>query len=117
MYNPLPTNLKLNKSIIHGVGLFAKEDIPKNTVLGISHVSHDWFDNGWIRTPLGGFYNHSEKPNCKIIDKDLDTGFNTPVKILQTIKEIKVDEELTCTYTIWKMEESKVIKESDWLGL
>ena len=115
MYNPLPINLKLNKSKIHGFGLFANEEIPKNTVLGISHVSHDCFENGWIRTPLGGFYNHSEKPNCEIVDAHLDN--KTPVKILQTIKEIKVDEELTCTYTIWKMEESKVTKESDWLGL
>ena len=117
MYSPLPDSLQLQKSSIHGYGLFAKEAIPKSTFLGISHVSHDSFDNGWIRTPIGGFYNHSEKPNCEIIEKNLDTA--TKVKILKAKKDIKIGEEITCTYTIWSINESTINKKTfdSWLGL
>ena len=100
MYSPLSKQLKLKKSNIHGYGLFANENIPSGTVLGISHVEHELFPDGWIRTPLGGFYNHSENPNCILIElplKDL-----TKVKFLKALSEIKVDEELTCIYTIWQ---------------
>tara|TARA_R100000306_G_C4341773_1_gene125606 strand:- start:416 stop:736 length:321 start_codon:yes stop_codon:yes gene_type:complete len=102
MYQPLPKNLKLGKSDIHGYGLFADKGIKKGTTLGISHVAHDLFDNGWIRTPLGGFYNHSNTPNCHLENKHLNKN-DTHVKILVALKDIKVDEELTCFYTIWKM--------------
>ncbi len=110
MYKPLPKNVTIKTSSIHGLGLFANEGISKNTALGISHVSHDCFENGWIRTPLGGFYNHSEKPNCEIIDADLDVDFgkeNTSIKILRTIRNIDIDEELTCIYTIWDIKDMK----------
>ena len=104
MYNPLPKQLELRKSSIHGYGLFAKEHIPKNTILGISHVSHNLFPDGWIRTPLGGFYNHSENPNCELIDQNMDEGLIsfTTTKLLRATKNIFVGTELTCTYTIWK---------------
>ena len=102
MYSPLPEQLELRKSSIHGYGLFATKNIPKNTVLGISHVHHDLFPDGWIRTPLGGFYNHSETPNCKLVTNNMDEGFLTEIKLLQAIQNIKKNTELTCTYTIWK---------------
>ena len=102
MYRPLPKEVETRKSPIHGLGLFATEHIPKNTILGITHVAHDLFPDGWIRTPLGGFYNHSETPNCELITNNMDEGFLTEIKLLQTIKDIKIDEELTCTYTLWK---------------
>ena len=107
MYNPLPKSIMLGKSKIHGYGLFATEDIPKDTILGISHVHHDLFSNGWIRTPIGGYYNHSETPNCKLVSNDMDDGFLTQIKLLQTIEYIKRGTELTCTYTIWKFEEDQ----------
>ena len=102
MYNPLPNNLKLEKSNIHGYGLFADKAIKKGTVLGISHVKHDLFANGWIRTPLGGFYNHSDTPNCQLEDTQLDDN-DTQAKLLVAFKDIKAGDELTCTYTIWKL--------------
>ena len=120
MYNPLPKNLKLGKSDIHGYGLFADKVIKKGTTLGISHVAHDLFDNGWIRTPLGGFYNHSNNPNCHLENKRLDKmHLHTQVKILVTLKDINVGEEITCYYSIWKFNEDFPKKEplNNWLGL
>lgn len=102
MYDPLPKQLGLKKSFIHGYGLFAKEFIPKGTVLGISHVAHDLFPDGWIRTPLGGYYNHSETPNCELVDNNMDDGFITGIKLLRVIVDIKKRREITCIYTIWE---------------
>jgi SET domain-containing protein len=101
MYRPLPLSLEIRPSQIHGNGLFTVDHIPSGTNLGISHVYHDWFPDGWIRTPLGGFYNHSDTPNCKLIGKVLDEGFITDVQFLVTIVDIESNEELTCTYTLW----------------
>ena len=117
MYNPLPKSIALGKSHIHGYGLFTTEDIPEGTILGISHVYHDLFPDGWIRTPLGGFYNHSETPNCKLVTNNMDEGFLTEIKLLQTTEDIKKGTELTCTYTIWKATPDMKSIENNWLGL
>ena len=101
MYSPLPQSVDIKISSIHGKGLFATQPIPKGTELGVSHVYHDWFQDGWIRTPLGGFYNHSDTPNCELVNQVLDEGFRTDVQVLVTLTDIETDEELTCTYTLW----------------
>ncbi len=62
MYRPLPNQLTIKNSVIEGLGLFAKEDIKANTFIGITHIRDEQFENKYIRTPLGGFYNHSNKP-------------------------------------------------------
>tara|TARA_Y100000296_G_C5159708_1_gene251119 strand:- start:1022 stop:1381 length:360 start_codon:yes stop_codon:yes gene_type:complete len=118
MYDPLPKELELKKSPIHGYGIFTTQPISKGTILGISHVHHDLFPDGWIRTPLGGFYNHSENPNCELITNNMDEGFLTEIKLLQAIKNIPTGGEITCTYTIWKATPEMVTrKERTWLGL
>jgi len=94
MYRPLPKFLTIKPSEIEGLGLFATEDIDDNYPLGVTHVADDRFDDGYIRTPLGGFFNHSETPNCEIVD-DGDH------LILITIKKIKAGEELTAKYTLY----------------
>ena len=125
MYRPLPKQVQIKKSLIEGDGLFAKEDILKGTTLGISHVAHNLFPDGWIRTPLAGFYNHSITPNCELIVGTLDNithygKFLTATRLLKTIANIKKGEELTCTYTLWKKEDmtqlTSISKET-WLGL
>ena len=65
MYRPLPPYLTIDSSKINGLGLFAVEPIKKLINIGISHVADIHFTNGYIRTPLGGFINHSTTPNCK----------------------------------------------------
>ena len=54
-FEPLASSLTIKKSPIHGLGLFATCEIPKNSELGISHVKDDRFSHGYIRTPLGDF--------------------------------------------------------------
>jgi len=90
-YRPLPESLTIKPSSIDGLGLFATQTIPKNTDLGMIHFTYGEII---IRTPLGGFINHSEKPNCKKLD--LEDEWH-----LKTIKEIKKDEELTLKYTLY----------------
>ena len=72
-YQPLPSCLTIQKSEIHGLGLFATEDIPEGTNLGIAHIliphAEEVFAQSYCRTPLGGFYNHSDSPNCEIKSK------------------------------------------------
>ena len=62
MYRPLPDGLTIKNSPIEGLGLFCTIDIKKNTFIGITHVRDEQFENKYIRTPLGGFYNHSNEP-------------------------------------------------------
>ena len=89
-YRPLPDGLTIKHSNIEGLGLFTEVDIPEGVELGVSH----WFIEDDIhRTPLGGFYNHSNEPNC--YTKNLGV-----CAMLITKRDIKAGEELTATYTI-----------------
>jgi len=62
MYRPLPDGLTIKNSPIEGLGLFATIIIKKNTFIGVTHIRDEQFENKYIRTPLGGFYNHSNDP-------------------------------------------------------
>ena len=42
------------------------EDIDEDEDLGATHIKVPMI-SGFIRTPLGGFINHSEEPNCVLI--------------------------------------------------
>jgi hypothetical protein len=97
-YRPLPVSLEIRKSEIDGLGLFATQDIPENTELGITHVKDSRFENGYIRTPLGGFFNHSENPNCEAYP---DGDFIR----LRSKTFIRKDEELLATYWLYDMKE------------
>jgi len=63
MYKPLPKQLTIKKSPIEGLGLYATEDIKNNSYLGVTHIRDEQFESKYIRTPVGGFYNHSNDPN------------------------------------------------------
>ena len=62
MYRPLPNGLTIKNSPIEGLGLFSTIDIKKNSFIGVTHIRDEQFENKYIRTPLGGFYNHSNNP-------------------------------------------------------
>ena len=94
-YRPLPNSLTIKQSNIEGLGLFAIEDIEENNTLGLSHILDFSFPDSYIRTPLGGFVNHSDKPNCEFIEGEFGELY------LKTIKLIKKDSELTATYTLY----------------
>jgi len=71
MYKPLPKEITIKKSPIEGLGLFATENIKKYSFIGITHVRDEQFENKYIRTPIGGFYNHSNEPNVIRMVSDL----------------------------------------------
>ena len=87
-YRPLPNSLTIKPSDIDGLGLFAREFIKAGTLMGITHHLRGEI----IRTPLGGFINHSRTPNCELIDVDQE------YYRLQTLKDIVRGEELTISY-------------------
>ena len=130
MYRPLPDFLTIKKSPIEGLGLYATQDIKANSFIGLTHVQDNNFDNGYIRTPLGGFYNHSNNPNVRrvvsdqlprlkpgdLIDDSLDATKipdgkanreNLYPKVqgksmfLVSTKNIKAGEEITANYNLY----------------
>lgn len=96
-YKPLPEYLAIGPSDIHGAGIFATDDIPKAIEMGISHVYDPEFKDNYIRTPLGGFINHSESPNCELIDRDENYHYKT----VRTIKKIEAGNEITLKYSLY----------------
>tara|TARA_B100000949_G_scaffold58548_1_gene51753 strand:+ start:2169 stop:2519 length:351 start_codon:yes stop_codon:yes gene_type:complete len=104
MYKPLPDCVTIKASLIEGLGLFATKKITKGTDIGISHIPNDKFENGFIRTPLGGFVNHSDKPNTiKITELTEITHEATNMYAfhLVAIRDIELDEEITLKYTLY----------------
>ena len=72
MYRPLPKSLTIKNSPIEGLGLYATKNIKANTFIGLTHIRDEEFENKYIRTPLGGFYNHSNNPNViKIVSNSI----------------------------------------------
>ena len=130
MYRPLPQCLTIKKSPIEGLGLYATEDINANTFLGITHILDENFENNYIRTPLGGFYNHSNNPNIqrvvsnilpkykccndmpieeeakkleveKSTREDLYPNVNARYMYIVTIRNIKSGDEITANYNLY----------------
>lgn len=100
MYKPLPDGVTIRESDIEGLGLFAEKFIPKGTYLGIIHIPDNSGSGEYIRTPLGGFGNHSETPNC---DKSTTDDYKGNWAI-STNRDIQPDEEITWTYTFYEVE-------------
>ena len=104
-YKPLPDELEICCSPIQGMGIFAKQKIPKGTHFGMSHIQ---ISDTLIRTPLGGFINHSDDPNCEKVklyftNEDKQPAYNFTKWNIVTIKDIKAKEELTLKYTFYKV--------------
>ena len=130
MYRPLPDCLTIKKSPIEGLGLYATKDIKANTFLGITHILDENFENNYIRTPLGGFYNHSNNPNIRRMISNIMPKFkccdgsqikdeakeiktekstrenlypevNSRYMYIVTTREIKSGEEITANYNLY----------------
>ena len=104
MYKPLPDSLTIKDSGIHDLGLFAKEGIAQGTNLGTSHIK---IGEHILRTPLGGFINHSNTHNCVKVElrssDQLDPYYPHKHWNLVTVRDIKAGEELTVRYTFYKV--------------
>ncbi len=100
-YNPLPSGLTVADSGISGQGLFTTRRLVMGTLLGISHYC---IDEEYIRTPLGGFINHSNTPNCEKIELHADDQESFRKKWnLITRQNIKKGEEITLRYTFYNI--------------
>jgi hypothetical protein len=98
-YKPLPDGLFIKDSNIEGQGLFTNRDLTIGCNLGTSHYR---VGVPFIRTPLGGFINHSNTPNCSRVEtriSSLTTKWNVIV-----VENIAAGDELTLKYTMYKPE-------------
>ena len=129
-YRPLPDGVTIKRSPIEGLGLYATQDIPANTFIGLTHILDERFENNYLRTPLGGFYNHSDIPNVRrmITNKLPSLKFGDPAPMpddqsevvniegskedmypttyarfmyMVTIRDIKSGEELAANYNLY----------------
>ena len=94
-YRPLKEGLYIGQSSIEGNGLFSTILLKKKDYLGISHVpveNNKHFPKGLVRTPLAGFLNHSDNPNCELIDQEDATH-------MFVIEDIPPGYELTVDYS------------------
>ena len=108
-YKPLPDGLFIKDSGIEGQGVFTTRDLHVGCDLGESHyridtsgvesINEEENKNLFIRTPLGGFINHSEEPNCHRKQIRIKPGFDK--WIITVIKNIAAGEELTLKYTMY----------------
>ena len=108
-YKPLPDGLFIKDSNIQGQGIFTTRDLHVGCDLGISHfridesginsINKEENKNIFIRTPLGGFINHSNTPNCHRTQIRIKPGFDK--WIVTVIENIAAGDELTLTYTLY----------------
>ena len=100
-YKPLPDSLTIKESNIQGLGLFAVERIPAGRFLGMGWIKHELAHDGVWRTPLGGFINHSDTPNCvKELKEDPTSEY---IFLSVGPNDIEAGEELTIMYTFYKL--------------
>jgi SET domain-containing protein len=97
MYKPLPACVTIRESPIAGLGLFATKLIPAGTYIGVVHYNNDKHPEGFTRTPLGGFGNHSDTPNCFKVKLEYYNSW------IGAIRDIEPNEEITWKYTLYEI--------------
>ena len=107
-YRALPDGLYISTSPVAGQGVFTSKSLPVGTELGMSHII---IADEIIRTPLGGFINHSDTPNCEKLCPRVEKMYNLTKTHYKSIKKyyVKVirpiteSEELFLSYTFYKV--------------
>ena len=106
MYKPLPESVTIKTSKVNGLGLFANQKIMQGTNLGMTHLK---IGDTIFRTPLGGFINHANEPNCvkaelRMTEEDTK-GHKYDYKKwnLITSQDVKKGDELTVRYTFYNV--------------
>jgi len=82
--------LYIKPSPIQGLGVFAGEQIPKGTDLGVAQIKHT---EGYSVTPLGRYHNHSLEPNCENVLVGNE-------RHLVSSKDVEPGEEITINYIL-----------------
>ena len=108
-YRPLPNGLYIGVSSIEGQGLYTDRTLTKGCQLGESHyriatndipsVNTEENKSILIRTPLGGFINHSDKPNCHRSQIRVKPGLDK--WIITVVEDVNPGDELTLKYTMY----------------
>ena len=98
-YKPLPSGIVVADSGIAGQGLFTTRRLVMGMILGISHYR---IDGEYIRTPLGGFINHSNKPNCERSQFRIKPHYDKWNIVV--IEDIEEGDELTLKYKLYDPE-------------
>ena len=108
-YRPLPNGLYIGVSSIEGQGLYTDRALTKGCQLGESHyriatndipsVNTEENKSILIRTPLGGFINHSDKPNCHRSQIRVKPGFDKWT--ITVVEDVSPGDELTLKYTMY----------------
>ena len=108
-YRPLPNGLYIGVSSIEGQGLYTDRALTKGCQLGESHyriaTNDDPSKNAeenktiLIRTPLGGFINHSDTPNCHRSQIRVKPGFDKWT--ITVVEDVSPGDELTLKYTMY----------------
>ena len=88
-YNPMPYGVTVAPSNIAGNGIHALKHFPAMHNFGITHHTIPEL----VRTPLGGFLNHSTEPNAALAY--IDNAY-----ILYAIKPILANTEITVCYSL-----------------
>ena len=76
--------------------------VPRGVKFGVSHIK---IKDELIRTPLGGFINHSDNPNCKKIPLQDENYIKYN---LVAIKDITGGDELTVKYTFYDIKKKEI---------
>lgn len=102
MFKPLGEKLYLDKSPIHGHGIFTTHALVASEFIHISHVDPpeklnieealEFFDSGIVRTASGSYVNHSDCPNAVMVR---GKGF----WFLKALTDIESHSEVTIDYT------------------
>lgn len=92
-YRALPEGLFIRSSPIAGQGIFSRNSMNEGTELGMSHII---INEEIIRTPLGGFINHSDLPNCE--KYQVDNRY-----YIKVIRPVGPMEELFLKYTFYNV--------------
>jgi SET domain-containing protein len=88
-----------------GLGFLQRRTLKKDHNFGMTHLK---FGEKLIRTPLGGFLNHSDDPNCvktklRFTTENGSTKHGYIFWNLVVIEDIKKGEELTVKYTFYNV--------------
>lgn len=97
-YRPLLAGLHVLDSEIDGQGLFTSVTLYPGDDLGTTHYLIDGFII--IRTPTGGFINHSDQPNCMKVAFEPEEFPQQLAYRLEPLRAIEAGEELTLSYSL-----------------